>query len=51
MEDSELMSDLIKIGIPSLVALAGIISSSLLTWHGHRQNLLINELEHNRQKS
>jgi hypothetical protein len=46
MDSNELLSDLIKIGIPSLVALTGTLSSILLAWWSHKQSLLIEELKH-----
>lgn len=46
MESNELISDLIKIGIPSVVALAGTISSLLLASWGNRQSILIAKLQH-----
>lgn len=46
MDNNELISDLIKIGIPSLVAFAGTISSLLLAWWGNKQSLLITNLQH-----
>lgn len=46
MDSNELISDLIKIGIPSLVAFAGTISSLLLAWWGNKQNILITNLQH-----
>jgi len=46
MDSNELISDLIKIGIPSLVAFAGTISSLLLAWWGNKQNTLITNLQH-----
>ncbi|SDX28177.1 hypothetical protein SAMN05216287_2684 [Pseudomonas kuykendallii] len=46
MESNELISDLIKIGIPSVVALAGTISSLLLALWGNKQSTLIAKLQH-----
>lgn len=46
MESNELISDLIKIGIPSVVALAGVISSLLLALWGNKQSILIAKLQH-----
>lgn len=46
MESNELISDLIKIGTPSVVALAGIIISLLLASWGNKQSILIASLQH-----
>lgn len=45
-QNLELLSDLIKIGIPSLVALAGTLSSVAMAWWAHKQNLNIEGLKH-----
>lgn len=50
MKVNELASDLIKIGIPSLVALVGTLSSLILAWWGHRQSILITSLHHKQSK-
>lgn len=46
MNDNELISDLIKIGIPSVVALAGTLSSLILAWWGHKQNLFVKKMQY-----
>lgn len=52
MDNNELISDLIKIGVPSVVALAGTLSSLVLAWWGHKQNLFIKKIQylHDTQK-
>lgn len=50
MESTEILSDLIKIGIPSIVALGGTISTLLLAQWGHRQNTRIAKLQHYHNK-
>jgi hypothetical protein len=47
-----LINDAIKIGIPSIVAIAGIISTYLLTKSGHKKDLIIESLRatHETQK-
>lgn len=42
--NAELVSDAIKIGIPSIVAIAGTISTYLLTKSGHKKDLEIESL-------
>lgn len=46
MDNNELISDLIKIGIPSVVALAGTLSSLILAWWGHKQSLFIKKIQY-----
>ncbi len=41
---AELYSDLVKIGIPSLIAIAGIVSTYLLTKASHAKDLVIENL-------
>lgn len=41
---TELLSDLIKIGVPSLIALAGTISSVVLAIKGNRKDIQIEKL-------
>lgn len=41
---AELVNDAIKIGIPSIVAIAGVISTFLLTKSGHKKDLEIESL-------
>ena len=43
-EEAKLYSDLIKIGIPSLIALVGAISSVILAIKGHKKDLLIERM-------
>jgi len=49
---TELFNDALKIGIPSIVAIAGIISAYLLTRSGHKKDLKIENLRvsHDTQK-
>lgn len=46
MDNNGLISDLIKIGIPSVVALAGTLSSLILAWWGHKQSLFIKKIQY-----
>jgi len=41
---NELYTDIVKIGIPSLIALAGIISTYILTKTGHKKDIKIEKL-------
>jgi len=47
---TELLSDLIKIGIPSIIALAGIISSIILATKGHKKDIKIEQLRINNEE-
>lgn len=46
LQNNDYLSDLIKIGIPSLVALVGTLSSVVLAWWNHKQNVLIETLRY-----
>lgn len=44
-EKTELLSDFVKIGIPSLIALVGLVSTFLLTKSGYKKDLLIQKIK------